>query len=48
MVVMGPGSRGEGPLARSVLIAAGIDSPPVADIRTVVWHKLLMNLMNFA
>lgn len=31
---------------RSVLIAAGIDSPPVTDIRTVVWHKLLMNLMS--
>ena len=31
---------------RAVLIGAGIDSPPIADIRTVVWHKLLLNLMS--
>jgi 2-dehydropantoate 2-reductase len=31
---------------RAVLTAAGIDSPPVPDIRAVVWHKLLFNLMS--
>ncbi len=31
---------------RAALIAAGIDSPPVPDIRAVVWHKLLFNLMS--
>jgi len=31
---------------RAVLIAAGILSPPVDDIRAVVWNKLLMNFMS--
>jgi 2-dehydropantoate 2-reductase len=31
---------------RAVLTKAGIASPPVDDIRAVVWNKLLMNLMS--
>lgn len=38
--------RANGPVdaLRAALNAAGIDSPPVADIRQAIWNKLLINM----
>jgi 2-dehydropantoate 2-reductase len=39
-----PGHDGEVAHIRTMLVAAGLDSPPVEDIRRILWAKLLMNM----